>query len=61
VDLVSADTTIDSTPSYTSTSFNIKAADAVVNMTNYAYSVGVCPSGTTTFSGLTITYTQPAS
>lgn len=61
VDLVSADTTIDSTPAYTSSSFNIKAADAVVNMTNYAYSVGVCPSGTTTFSGLTITYTQPAS
>jgi hypothetical protein len=27
----------------------------------YAYSVGVWPSGTTTFSGLTITYTQPAS
>jgi len=61
VDLADTDTTIESTPAYTSTSLSIKAANAVVNMTNFAYSVGVCPSGTTTFSGLTITYTQPAS
>ena len=61
VDLASTDTTAESTPAYTSISLNIKAANAVVNMTSDAYSVGVCPSGTTTFSGLTITYTQPAS
>lgn len=59
--LVSFDSAIASTPVYTSTSANFPAADAVVNMTNYAYSAGVCFSGTTTFSGLTITYTQPAS
>jgi hypothetical protein len=59
VNLADSDTTVESTPVYTSTSLNIKAANAVVNMTNDAYSVGVCPSGTTTFSGLTITYTQP--
>ena len=61
VDLASTDTTTESTPVYTSTSMNFAAADAVVNMTTYAYSVGVCPNGSTTFSGLTITYTQPAS
>jgi hypothetical protein len=59
--LVSTDTTEDTTPTYMSTTLDFKAATASVNMTNDAYSVGVCPSGTTTFSGLTITYTQPAS
>jgi hypothetical protein len=29
----------------------------MVNMTTYAYGAGVCPDGSTTFSGLTITYT----
>jgi hypothetical protein len=32
----------------------------VVNMTKFAYSAGVCPRGTSTFSGITITYTQAA-
>lgn len=59
--LASTDTAVDTTPTYTSTTLSFKAATAMVNMTNDAYSVGVCPSGTTTFSGLTITYTQPAS
>lgn len=59
--LVDFDTTIVTTPAYTSVTKKIPASDASVNMTKYAYSVGVCPSGTTTFSGLTITYTQPAS
>lgn len=59
--LVSTDTTIVSTPAYTSTTLNFPASTAVVNMTSDAYSVGVCPNGSTTFSGLTITYTQPAS
>jgi hypothetical protein len=59
--LVSFDTTaITTTPAYGSTTKSIPSADATVNMGTYAYSVGVCPSGTTTFSGLTITYTQPA-
>jgi hypothetical protein len=60
-DLVSFDTTVVTTAAYTSVTKKIPASDAAVNMTKYAYSVGVCPSATTTFSGLTITYTQPAS
>jgi hypothetical protein len=60
INLIDTDTAIASTPAYTSTTLNFPKATAVVNMTNYAYSVGVCPNGTTTFSGLTITYTQPA-
>jgi hypothetical protein len=60
LELVDFDTTIASTPAYESTTEAIPAADATVNMTDYAYSVGVCPSGSTTFSGLTLTYTQPA-
>ena len=60
-DLVEFDTTIATTPAYTSVTKKIPASDASVNMTKYAYSFGVCPSGSTTFSGLTITYTQPAS
>jgi len=56
---VSFDTTVATTPAYTSTTETIPSADAVVNMGKYAYSDGVCPSGTTTFSGLNITYTQP--
>jgi hypothetical protein len=60
-DVVDFDTAIVTTAAYTSVTKKIPASDASVNMTKYAYSVGVCPSGTTTFSGLTITYTQPAS
>jgi hypothetical protein len=37
----------------------IAKSDATVDYTKYAYSAGVCVGGTTTFSGLTITYTQP--
>jgi hypothetical protein len=60
-EVVSFDTTaITTTPAYMSTTKTIPAADATVNMGTYAYSVGVCPNGNTTFSGLTITYTQPA-
>lgn len=53
-DLASFDSTVATTATYTSTTKplnNIK-----VNMTHDAYSVGVCPNGDTTFSGLTITY-----
>ena len=35
-------------------------ANTMVNMAQNAYSSGVCPSGDTTFSGFTITYTVPA-
>jgi hypothetical protein len=59
--LVTGDTATVTTPAYTSVSKTIPAKYAVVNMTNYAYSIGVCPNGSATFSGLTITYTQPAS
>lgn len=62
LELVSFDTLVNTgSPAYTSITKPIPAADAMVNYTNYAYSVGVCPNESTTFSGLTITYTQPAS
>jgi hypothetical protein len=62
-DLVSFDTAVSptSSTSYTATYKSISGNDAAVNMTDYAYSVGVCPNGTTTFSGLNIAYTVPAS
>jgi hypothetical protein len=41
--------------------FKIKPAQAKVDMSRFAYQAGVCPHGTSTFSGLIITYTQPAS
>lgn len=60
--LVTFDTTLTTgTPKYTSISKPIPAADAAVDYSKYAYSVGVCPNGTTTFSGLNITYTEPVS
>lgn len=46
-----------STPVYSHTTKSVAKSVAQVNMTNFAYSAGVCPAGNTTFSGLTITYT----
>lgn len=46
-----------STPVYSHTTKNVPKAKATVNMTSFAYSIGVCPAGTSSFSGLTITYT----
>jgi hypothetical protein len=60
-EMVADDTTTAATPTYTSQSVPIPAVYAAVDMAKYAYSVGVCPSGSTTFSGLIITYTVPAS
>jgi hypothetical protein len=45
---------------YTHKTFGIAKANATVNNGQYAYSVGVCPDGTSTFSGLIITYTEPS-
>ena len=61
-DLVTFDTTVGTgtTVAYTSITKPIPAADAAVDYTKYAYTVGLCPAGTTTFSGLNITYSQPA-
>jgi len=59
VSLVDFDTAVASTPTYTSTTTAVPAADAAVDMKVYAYSAGVCPTGNTTFSGLVVTYTQP--
>jgi hypothetical protein len=59
--LAQMDTPTVTNPTYTSDAASISPAYAQVNMSDYAYSVGVCPDGTTTFSGLIITYTQPAS
>jgi hypothetical protein len=61
VEFAEVDTTATSTPTYMSTRMPIPSAVATVNMTDYAYSAGVCPSGNTTFSGLIIAYTEPAS
>ncbi len=60
VDMAVLDTTIESTPTYTSTTKTFAASQAPVNMGEYAYSAGVCPNGSTTFTGLMITYTEPA-
>jgi hypothetical protein len=60
-DLAKVTTASSSSAVYKSVSRNVPSADATVNMTNYAYSVGVCPAGTTSFSGVTVTYTEPAS
>jgi hypothetical protein len=48
------------TPTYMSTTKPIQSGYGTVNYSQFAYSAGVCPLGNTTFSGLTITYTQPA-
>ncbi|HUC58229.1 MAG TPA: hypothetical protein VMA95_12565 [Streptosporangiaceae bacterium] len=63
IEMVSFDTAAGtgSTPTYTSTYKRIPSQYGAVNMTGYAYSVGVCPLGNTTFSGLSITYTVPVS
>jgi hypothetical protein len=45
------------TPVYSHTTKSVPKSLDQVNMTNFAYSAGVCPEGNTTFSGLTITYT----
>ncbi len=59
-DLVAFDTTVNTgSPAYTSMTETFPA-NTVVNMAQNAYSSGVCPSGDTTFSGFTITYTVPA-
>jgi hypothetical protein len=47
------------TPVYTAQTETFPAK-TMVNMAQNAYSAGVCPSGNTTFSGFTITYTGPA-
>jgi hypothetical protein len=59
--VVSFDTAVASTSTYTSTKKSVPSVYAAVDMTDYAYSAGVCPSGTTTFTGLIIAYTVPAS
>jgi hypothetical protein len=58
VDFVTGTTT--GTPVYSHTTRKIPKSVAMVDYTNFAYSMGVCPSGNTEFSGITITYTQPA-
>jgi len=45
---------------YTSATLPIPSNEAAVNYVKYAYSAGVCLVGSTIFSGLTISYTQPA-
>ncbi len=45
------------TPAYSHVTKAIPKADSNVNNGVYAYSIGVCPKGGATFSGLIITYT----
>ena len=45
---------------YTAATRRLPAGKARVDMSKYAYSAGVCPNGTSAFSGLIITYTEPA-
>jgi hypothetical protein len=59
--VVNFDTTPATTQAYTAKSEPVPSQYAAVDMADYAYSVGVCPSGNTAFSGLTITYTVPGS
>jgi hypothetical protein len=47
------------TPTYTAITKKVPALGATVNMATYAYSIGACPAGTSTFSGVDITYTTP--
>jgi hypothetical protein len=47
-------------PFYTSVTMPVPHRLAAVDMGKYAYSAGVCPNGTTRFSGVIITYTVPA-
>jgi hypothetical protein len=56
VDLASFDSTpTGGSPVYTHTTLNITSKGTF--FTNYAYSVGVCPFGDATFTGITISYT----
>lgn len=59
-DLVDFDTAVNTgTPTYTSMTETFPA-NTMVNMAQNAYSAGVCPNGSTTFTGFTITYTLPS-
>ena len=44
-------------PTYTASTRGIPAASAVVNNLTYAYSIGVCPTANTSFTGVDITFT----
>ena len=59
-ELISFDTPANTgSPAYSSQGETFPAK-TMVNMAQDAYSAGVCPNGSTTFSGFTITYTVPA-
>lgn len=60
VQLIHFDSTIATTPTYTITTKNFPSTRAKVNTSKFAYSIGVCPQGSSTFTGLTIRYTEPA-
>jgi hypothetical protein len=59
-DAVSLDTPTAATPTYASDTVDF-AKGSKVNMADDAYSAGVCPNGSATFTGFTITYTLPGS
>ena len=55
IELASFDSSVNTTPTYTSTTITVGADKAVVAAD--AYGLGVCFSGSTTFSGVSIGYT----
>ena len=55
--LVTLNTATATTPTYASATRTFPTTGSMVNMAQDAYSACVCPSGSTTFTGLTITYT----
>ncbi|HET7013506.1 MAG TPA: hypothetical protein VFI65_06330 [Streptosporangiaceae bacterium] len=54
-----ADNTTTSNP-HKSATVKIKASQSKVDLSRFAYGAGVCPSADTSFSGLVVTYTEPA-
>ena len=60
VDVVSLSSPTAVSPTYTSITKTVSVADSRISNNGYAYSLGVCPSGSSTFSGVTIKYTEPA-
>lgn len=57
--LVQLHSKIVTTMTYTAKTLKFSKNLAKVDMRKYAYSAGVCPAGSSTFSGLIITYTEP--
>jgi hypothetical protein len=60
VQVIKVNSVVAPTRTYSHITKSIPKADSTVNNGTYAYSIGVCPHGNATFSGLIITYTTTA-